>query len=59
MVAAALISGLPKHGKEVDVYHFHVSLDLAHTRVLKAATKQHGIRLTEGLVACSACSRAK
>ena len=30
-----------------------------HASVLKATAKQHGIRLTEELVSCSTCSRAK
>ena len=59
LVAAALIPGPLKHGKEVDTNHLHGSLAHAHASVLKATTKQHGIRLTGELVSCSACSRAK
>ena len=59
LAVAALIPGLLKHGKEVDINHSHVSLAHAHASVLKATAKQHGIRLTGELVSCSACSRAK
>ena len=50
LAAAALIPGLLKHGKEVDINHLHVSLAHAHASVLKATAKQHGIRLTGELV---------
>ena len=59
LATAALIPGPLNHGKEVDINHLHVSLAHAHASVLKAAAKQHGIRLTGELVSCSACSRAK
>ena len=45
LAAAALTPGLLKHGKEVDIYHFHVSLAHVHASVLKATAKQHVIRL--------------
>ena len=59
LAAAALIPAPLKRGKEVDINHLHVSLAHVHASVLKATTKQHGIRLTGELVSCSACSRAK
>ena len=59
LAAATLIPGPLKHSKEVDINHLHVSLAHAHASVLKATTKQHGIRLTGEQVSCSACSRAK
>ena len=59
LVAAALTPGPQKHDKEVDINHLHVSLAHAHTSILKATAKEHGIRLTGELVSCSACSRAK
>ena len=59
LAAAALAPGLLKHGKEVDINHLHVLLAHAHTSVLKATAKQHGIRLTGKLVSCLACSLAK
>ena len=59
LAATALTSGSLKHGKEVDINHWHVSYAHAHASVLKATAKQHGIRLTGELVSCSACSRAK
>ena len=54
LVAAALTPGLLKHGKEVDINHFHASLAHAHASVLKATAKHHGIRLTGELISCSA-----
>ena len=59
LAAAALTPGPLKDGKDVDINHLHVSLAHAHASVLKAISKQHGIRLTGELVSCSACSRAK
>ena len=59
LAAAALTPESQEHGKEVDTNHLHVSLAHAHASVLKATAKQHEICLTEELVSCSACSRAK
>ena len=39
-----------KHGKDVDIDHFHVYLAHAHASVLKATAKQHWIRFTGELV---------
>ena len=57
--ATALTLGLLKHGKKIGINHLHVFLAYAHACVLKATTKQHGIRLTGELVSCSACFRAQ
>ena len=43
LVAAALAPGLLKHSKEIGINHLHVSLAHAHSSVLKATAKQHGI----------------
>ena len=59
LAATALTPGLLKHGKEVDDSHFHASLDHTYASVLKATSKQYGIRLTGELVSCSACSQVK
>ena len=59
LTAATLTPGLLKHGKKVDIIHFHVSPAHAHASVLKATTKQHGIHLTGERGSCSASSRAK
>ena len=49
LAATALTPGLLKHGKEVGINHFHVSLAHAHA----------SIRLTGLFVSCLVCSRAK
>lgn len=61
VIAAALTSGILKHGKLVDIKYFHISLALAlaHAEDLKQAAKQDGIRLTGELVSCSTYTRAK
>ena len=41
----------------IDINHFHVSL--AHSSVLKATVRQHGIQLVGELTLCSGCSMAK
>ena len=43
----------------VDINHFHVSLAHAHSSVLKATARQHGIQLVGELAPCSGCSMAK
>ena len=59
LAAAVLDPAMLKHGKVVDVNHLHSSLAHAHASVLQATVRQHGFRLTGGLVICSACSMAK
>ena len=59
MAAAALNTGMLKHGKVVDINYLHVSLAHAHTSVLQATAGQYGFRSTGELVSCSACSAAK
>ena len=39
----------------VDINHFHVSLAHAHSSVLKATARQHGIQLVGELAPCSGC----
>ena len=53
---AASTLELIKHGKEVDINHFHVSLVHALANVLKSTAKRNGIRLTGQLVSYSDCS---
>ena len=43
----------------VDINHFHVSLAHAHSSVLKATARQHGIQLVGELAPCSGCSMVK
>ena len=60
LTATALNPGMLKHGKIVDIKHLHVTVaHHAHASVLKATPRQHGFRLTGGLVSCSASSMAK
>ena len=59
LAMTALVSGLLKRSKKVDINHFRVSLAHAHAIVLKTTAKQHGIRLTGEMVSCLACFRAK
>ena len=63
MVAAVLSpGGLFVNNKKttvVDINHFHVSLAHAHSSVLKATARQHGIQLVGELAPCSGCSMAK
>ena len=63
-MAAAVLSpgGLFVNNKKttvVDINHFHVSLAHAHSSVLKATARQHGIQLEGELAPCSGCSMAK
>ena len=63
-MAAAVLSpgGVFVNNKKttvVDINHFHVSLAHAHSSVLKATARQHGIQLVGELVPCSGCSMAK
>ena len=63
-MAAAVLSpgGLFVNKKKttvVDINHFHVSLAHAHSSVLKATARQHGIQLVGELAPCSGCSMAK
>ena len=63
-MAAAVLSpdGLFVNNKKttvVDINHFHVSLAHAHSSVLKATARQHGIQLVGELAPCSGCSMAK
>ena len=46
LAAAVLNPGTLKHGKVVDISHFHVSLAHDHMNVLQATSRQHGFRLT-------------
>ena len=59
LTAAALNSGVLKHGKVVDIDHLHVSLGHAHASVLQATARHHGFRLIGELVSCSSCSMTK
>ena len=63
MAAAALLPGgmFTKKNKKnvVDINHFRVSLAHAHSSVLKATARQHGIQLMGELAPCSECSMAK
>ena len=63
MVAAVLSPGgvfvNNKKTTVVDINHFHVSLAHAHSSVLKATARQHGIQLVGELAPCSGCSMAK
>ena len=59
LTAAALNPGMMKHGKVVDINHFHVSRAHAHASVLQATARQHNFRSTGQLVSCWACSMAK
>ena len=43
----------------LDINDFHVSLARAHSSVLKATARQHGIPLVEELAPCLGCSVAK
>ena len=63
-IAAAVLSpgGVFVNNKKttvVDINHFHVSLAHAHSSVLKATARQHGIQLVGELAPCSGCSMAK
>ena len=63
-MAAAVLSpgGVFVNNKKttvVDINHFHVSLAHAHSSVLKATARQHGIQLVGELAPCSGCSMAK
>ena len=63
-MAAAVLSpgGLFVNNKKttvVDINHFHVSLAHAHSSVLKATARQHGIQPVGELAPCSGCSMAK
>ena len=63
-MAAAVLSprGVFVNSKKatvVDINHFHVSLAHAHSSVLKATARQHGIQLVGELAPCSGCSMAK
>ena len=63
-MAAAVLSpgGVFVNNKKtivVDINHFHVSLVHAHSSVLKATARQHGIQLVGELAPCSGCSMAK
>ena len=63
MAAAVLSPGglfIDKNKKRViDINHYHVSLAHAHSSVLKATAKQHGIQLVGELTPCSGCSMTK
>ena len=59
IAVAALIPGILKHERAIDIDRLHVSLGHAHDEILRQTAKQHGIRLTGELVSCSACSKAK
>ena len=63
MAAAVLSPGgvfINKNKKKVvDINHFHVSLAHAHSSVLKATARQHGIQLMGELAPYSGCSVAK
>ena len=63
-MAAAVLSpgGVFVNNKKttvVDINHFHVSPAHAHSSVLKATARQHGIQLVGELAPCSGCSMAK
>ena len=45
--------------KVIDINHFHVSLDHAHSTASKATALQHGIQLVGELAPCSGCPMAK
>ena len=62
MAAAVLSPGglfVNKKTTVVDINHFHLSLAHAHSSVLKATARQHGIQLVGELTPCSGCSMAK
>ena len=59
LAAAALNSGMLKHGKAVNINHICTFLAHAHVSVLQASARQHGFRLIGELVSCSARSMAK
>ena len=62
MAAAVLSPGgvfVNKKTTVVDINHFHASLVHAHSSVLKATARQHGIQLVGELAPCSGCSMAK
>ena len=62
MAAAVLSPGgvfVNKKTTVVDINHFHVSLAHAHSSVLKATARQHGIQLVGELAPCFGCSMAK
>ena len=63
-MAAAVLSpgGVFVNNKKttvVDIKTFHVSLAHAHSSMLKATARQHGIQLVGELAPCSGCSMAK
>ena len=62
MAAAVLSPGgvfINKNKKVADINHFHVPLAHAHSSVLKATARQHGIQFAGELASCSGCFMAK
>lgn len=55
LAAAALTSGILKHGRGIDINHLNIARANAHTEVVRQTAKQHEIRLTGELVSFYAC----